>query len=57
MKTISQLKPGDKVTLESGEVQTITKISRGFYRESSLIEWRGGWACLSNATKIQTVNP
>jgi hypothetical protein len=49
----SELKPGMKVVLESGEVKRISTITRGWFTDSVMILWVGGWACVPNGDIIE----
>lgn len=50
---ITELKPGEKITTKDGASHKITRITPGFYRDSLLIEWRGGWSCQPKSAKIK----
>ncbi len=43
-KLAKDLKPGDVVTTEAGEVVKITRVSKGIFPGSVYIKWNGGFA-------------
>jgi hypothetical protein len=51
-KKVKELEVGDKITLNSGEVRTVTEITNGVYRNSKLITWRDGWSCQPNEIEL-----
>lgn len=50
----SELKPGHKIVTLDGQIHTIRNISRGWYTNSVLIHWAGGWACVSNDMFVES---
>jgi len=52
IKIAKDIKIGDKITLETGETKRVTATSNGMYRNSTLIQWKGGWTCQLNTAAI-----
>lgn len=41
LATAADIKPGDRVQLETDEWVTVTRTGKGMYAGSTLIEWKG----------------
>lgn len=54
-KRVDELQPGDRVIVkQTNTAVRITNVSRGFWRNSKLIDWTGGgWACMNDSDLVE----
>ena len=55
-KQIKDLEKGDKIESGSGEVVSVTSVSKGFYTGSKIVELSNrDWFCESNKSTIEVI--
>lgn len=57
-KTGRELQPGDQVRLEDGRIVTLTRIGKGMFHGSRLLEWdkHDEWAHLFTGETVEVLN-
>lgn len=58
MNTIkaSDIKPGHNVVTLDGQIHRVRNVSRGWWTNSVMIHWSGGWACVGESDMVESPN-